>query len=80
MGDFTGPRKFRCRIDQLPRSFPSGFESVANADGGIEPAEETRQYVQDYLARHRDELPVAPARQPQGEKDAKPDDAGVNWK
>ena len=53
MGDFSPPQKVRCRVDQLPPDFPSGFQPLRGSGvEGFENGEDTREYVRDYLAKH----------------------------
>jgi hypothetical protein len=49
--DISGMQKIRCRADLLPSDFPTGFETLRGRDG-FENAEDTRQYVKDYLTHH----------------------------
>lgn len=53
MGDVSPAQKVRCRLDQLPSSFPSGFEPLrGKGTEGFENGEDTREYVKDYMAKH----------------------------
>ena len=56
MGDLVPAQKVRCRVDQLPSSFPSGFEQLRGAGTeGFENGEDTREYVKAYMAKHHAE-------------------------
>ena len=61
----TNGRKFRCRVDQLPKDFPEGFEPL-KGDTGFEAQDDTHQYVQHYLEEHKMKGP-APRKDVEGE-------------
>jgi hypothetical protein len=76
MGDLSPVQKLRCRADQLPASFPSGFDPLrGKGTEGFENGEDTREYVKAYMAKHHDESPAnrppadQPARRQQGHSD-----------
>jgi hypothetical protein len=52
LSDMSGERKFRCRADQLPDDFPADFVQLRGPES-FEAAEDTRQYVQEYLANQK---------------------------
>jgi hypothetical protein len=56
LGDLSGTQKIRCMVNLLPSDFPNGFEPLRGGEG-FENSEDTRQYVKDYLARHRRDRP-----------------------
>ena len=58
VGELEPPQKVRCRVDQLPPSFPSGFEPLRGAGTeGFENGEDTREYVRAYMAKHSADKP-----------------------
>jgi hypothetical protein len=60
MGELSPTQKLRCRVDQLPASFPSGFEPLrGKGTEGFENGEDTREYVKAYMAKHHDESPAS---------------------
>ncbi len=63
LGDLSPAQKVRCRVDQLPSSFPSGFQPLrGGGTEGFENGEDTREYVRDYMAKHSDDKPGDPPR------------------
>ena len=53
LGELSAPQKVRCRVDQLPSTFPAGFDPLrGSGTEGFESGEDTRQYVKTYLAQH----------------------------
>ena len=54
MGEWSPVQKIRCRVDQLPSDFPTGFDPLrGGGTEGFENGEDTREYVQTYLRKHR---------------------------